>query len=93
MVQLLTLHNQNLCQPSQDLVLHHDQRGWLGYLHENTSLGGVKLYKFTLRVKAAFINLLETNVSTLLIETCQDCQDVYSTLETLGGTYLYKLLA
>ena len=86
MVQLLTLHNQNRCQPSQDLVLHHDQRGWLGYLHENTSLGGVKLYKVTLLVKAALINLLETNVSTLLIETCQDCQDGYSILETLGGT-------
>ena len=78
--------NQNRCQPSRDLVLHHDQRGWLGYLHENTSLGGVKLYKFTLLVKAALINLLEINVSTLLIETCQDCQDGYSILETLGGT-------
>ena len=38
--------------------------------YENTSLGGVKLYKFTLLVKAALINLLETNVSTLLIKTC-----------------------
>ena len=41
-----------------------------------TALGGARLYMFTILVKAAVINSLETWFSALLMESSEDGQDV-----------------